>query len=146
MDEETMTAESSRNSLQQVAMTAIYDALTYRQMGMDIDVQDIVSSLCEAPYESCDYFVKAAIVLSLKHLDEAIAAFNANMKGWTFDRRNRVEQAILLLAYVHFYYIEPDVDKGVVIDIAVKQAKRFLDDKAHRFVNAVLDHTLTPAS
>ena len=142
MDDEENINTPTRNSLQDVAMHAIYDALTYRSMGLDIDVQAIVSALCEQPYEECDYFVKASLVLTLRHLDEAIAAFNAKMRGWTFDRRNRVEQAILLLAYVHFYYVEPDVDKGIVIDVAVKQAKRYLDPKDYKFVNAILDNLL----
>ena len=109
------------------------------------DVRGIVSGLCELPYEECDYFVKAAVVMAVKHFDEAVAAFNAKMRGWTFDRRNRVEQSILLLAYVHYFFVEPDVDKGVVIDIAVKQAKVFLEDKDFKFVNAILDNVLVHA-
>lgn len=141
-DEEDVLAVPSRNAMQKVALWAVYDALTYRDMGLDIDVQDIVSSLCDLPYEECDYFVKAVLVMCLRHHDEAVAAFNAKMRGWTFDRRNRVEQAILLLAYSHFYYVDPEVDKGVVIDIAVKQAKAYLDEKDYRFVNAILDNVL----
>ena len=141
-DEEDVLAVPSRNAMQKVALWAVYDALTYREMGLDIDVQDIVSSLCDLPYEECDYFVKAVLVMCLRHHDEAVAAFNAKMRGWTFDRRNRVEQAILLLAYSHFYYVDPEVDKGVVIDIAVKQAKGYLDEKDYRFVNAILDNVL----
>ena len=145
MDDEQFETEPSRNSMQKVAMSAIYSALTYREMGMDINVQDIVSSLCDAPYEECDYFIKASLVMAIKYYDEAVAAFNAKMRGWTFARRNRVEQAILLLAYVHYFYVEPEVDKGVVIDIAVKQAKLFLDYKDYKFVNAILDNVLTHA-
>ena len=141
-DEEDVLAVPSRNAMQKVALWAVYDALTYRDMGLSIDVQSIVSSLCDQPYEECDYFVKAAVVMALRHHDEAVAAFNAKMRGWTFDRRNRVEQAILLLAYSHFYFVEPEVDKGVVIDIAVKQAKLYLDEKDYRFVNAILDNVL----
>ena len=142
MDDEEEILTPSRNSMQTVAMQAIYDALTYREMGLDIDVQAIFSALCDAPYEECDYFVKAALVMALRHLDEAIAALNGKMRGWTFDRLNRVEQAILLLAYVHFHYVEPEVDKGIVIDVAVKQAKRYLDAKDYKFVNAILDNLL----
>ena len=145
MDDEQFETEPTRNSMQKVAMSAIYSALTYREMGMDINVQDIVSSLCDAPYEECDYFIKASLVMAIKHYDEAVAAFNAKMRGWTFARRNRVEQAILLLAYVHYFYVEPEVDKGVVIDIAVKQAKLFLDYKDYKFVNAILDNVLNHA-
>ena len=145
MDDEEWITEPTRNSMQKVALTAIYDALTYRNMGLDIDVRDIVSSLCEQPYEDCDYYVKASLVMAIQYYEEAVAAFNTKMKGWTFDRRNRVEQAILLLAYVHYFYVEPENDKGVVIDIAVKQAKTFLGDKEYKFVNAILDNVLIHA-
>ena len=145
MDDEEFISDTTRNSMQKVALTAIYDALTYRQMGLDVDVRGIVSSLCELPYEDCDYFVKACLVMTIKHFDEAVAAFNAKMRGWTFDRRNRVEQSILLLAYVHYFYVEPEVDKGIVIDVAVKQAKLYLDEKDFKFVNAILDNVLKHA-
>ena len=141
-EEEDVLAAPSRNAMQKVALWAVYDALTYRDMGLDIDVQHIVSSLCDQPYEECDYFVKAALVMALRHYEEAVAAFTAKMRGWTFDRLNRVEQAILLLAYSHFYYVEPEVEKGVVIDIAIKQAKTYLDEKDYKFVNAILDNVL----
>ncbi|MCR5349326.1 MAG: hypothetical protein K6E59_06965 [Bacilli bacterium] len=146
MDEKEWEEGPTRNSLQKVAMTAIYDALTYESMGLAIDAKDIVSGLCDLPYEECDYFVKAALVTYLRHKDEAIKAFNDKMRGWTFPRLDRVEQAILLLAYLHFYYIEPEVEKGVVIDVAIKQAKTFLKPGDHRFVNAILDNVLIHAA
>lgn len=142
MEDETMI-EPSRNALQKVAMSAIYDALNYQAIGLDVDVRGIVSSLCDLPYEDCDYFVKACLIMALKYQNEAIAAFNAKMRRWTFDRLNRLEQAILLLSYVHFFYVDPSVEKGVVIDIAVKLSKVYLEDKDFRFVNAILDNVLT---
>lgn len=133
---------SSRNSLQKAALTAIYDVLTCIDMKEMVDVEAIVSALLEQPYEECDYFVKAAVVLTIRDLEKITALYNAHMNRWTFDRLNRVEQAILLLSYVHFYYIEPDVSKNAVIDIAVKLSKTYLGDKDYKFVNAILDKIL----
>lgn len=140
--EEISWQEGGRNALQSAAMTAIYDELTYIQMNEPVDVEGIVSSLLETPYEECDHFVKAAAVYAIKYHDEAIEKFNSNMRKWTFDRLNRVEQAILLLAYVHFYAIEPEVSKKVVISVAIRLAKVFLENDRYKFVNAILDHTL----
>lgn len=145
MEDEEIHEEPSRNALQKVAMSAIYDALTYRNMGLDVNVEEIVSSLCDLPYEECDYFVKATLIMALKHLDTAISAYNAKMRRWTFDRLNRVEQAILLLSYVHFFYVEPGVDKGIVIDVAIKLSKEFLEGNDYKFVNAILDNVLVHA-
>lgn len=137
--------ELSRNALQKVAMTAVYDALTQQNMGYPVNVEEIVSSLMDLPYEECDYFVKAAVIFSLKHQQEIIAVFTEHMRNWTFDRLNRVEQAILLLSYVHYFYIDPEVDRAVVINIAVRLSKDYLGDKDYRFVNAILDKVLVRA-
>lgn len=137
--------ELSRNALQKVAMTAVYDALTQQNMGYPVNVEEIVSSLMDLPYEECNYFVKAAVIFSLKHQQEIIAVFTEHMRNWTFDRLNRVEQAILLLSYVHYFYIDPEVDRAVVINIAVRLSKDYLGDKDYRFVNAILDKVLVRA-
>ena len=134
--------ELTRNAAQKVAMTAIYDALTYRKMGMRVDVEEIVSSLLEKPYAECDWFVKGAVIFALKHEEEAVARYQEHMRKWLFSRLNRVEQAILLLSYVHFYFLEPEIDKAVVINIAVRLAKEYLSDKDYKFVNAILDKVL----
>lgn len=156
MDEELDLTEPSselgRNKLQKVTMEVLYAVLTYIDMGEPVDVENIISSLFEEDYKDCPFFTKAVTIMAIKKYDEIIKTFNANMRKWTFDRLNRVEQAILMLAYVHFYYVEPDVDKSVVIDVAVKLAKSYLDmgfDKVkkkekgdYQFVNAILDKTL----
>ncbi|MDO5330188.1 MAG: transcription antitermination factor NusB [Bacillota bacterium] len=136
--------DTSRNKLQRVALFAIYDALTYLDMNEAIDVEGIVSSLFNKPYEECDYFVKAALILSIKHLEEIEKVFDEVLDKWSFSRRNRVEQAIYLLAYVHYFYIDEKVDKGVVIDIALRQCKEYVNTKnnEHKRVNAVLDKVL----
>lgn len=134
--------EGSRNSLQSAAMTAIYDELTYIGMNEPVDVEGIVSSLLEEPFEECDFFVKAAAIYAIKFREEAIGKFNARMNRWTFDRLNRLEQAILLLAYVHFYAIEKDISKKVVISVAVRLAKTYLGKEDYKFVNGILDKTL----
>ena len=133
--------DSSRNQMQRIALFAIYDILTYLDMKEPVDVQSIVSGLTDVDYENADYFVKVAAVYTVKYLSDIIPVFNAHMNKWTFDRLNRVEQAILLLSYIHYFHIE-EVDKGVVIDIAVRLAKVYLDAKDYRFVNAVLDKVL----
>ncbi|MCR5491718.1 MAG: hypothetical protein K6F32_06290 [Bacilli bacterium] len=143
MDEEEIeTVKTSRNALQSVAMSAIYDFLTYLSMKEPINVEEIVSGLCGLPYEECDYFVKATLIMSIKHYGEAVELFNKNMRKWTFNRLNRVEQAILLLSYSHFLYVDPEVEKGVVINVAVKLAKSYLSDNDYKFVNAILDKVL----
>ncbi|MDY5441115.1 MAG: transcription antitermination protein NusB [Candidatus Enteromonas sp.] len=136
------TPTPSRNTLQITAMTAIYDVLTYIDMGSPIDVEGIVSSLCDVPYSECDYFVKANVLMVIKHLDEMKEAFVPFLRNWTFDRLPRVVQAILLLSYSHYYYVDPEVSKAVVIDVAVTLAKKYGREKDYKFTNGILDNVL----
>jgi len=50
-------------------------------------------------------------------------------------------QSIMLLSYAHYYHIK-DVDKGVVIDVAINLAKKYLGANDYKFVNGILENTL----
>jgi transcription termination factor NusB len=118
---------------------------TVTSLLMAIDIKAIVSGLCDCDYEDADYFVKASVIHAVKYYDEAVDAFNAHMTKWTFDRKNRLTQALLLLSYVHFFYFEEKTDKKVVIDIAVRLAKTYLEPNEYKFVNAILENVLVRA-
>ena len=111
-------------------------------MGNPVDVEAILCGLTDSPYEDVDPFLKSVAIMLIKNYAAIVDAFNANMSHWTFDRLNFVVRAILCLAYVHCCYVEPDTDRGVVINIAVKFAKTYCEAKDYRFVNAILDNTL----
>ena len=134
--------ELSRNATQRIALSAIYDILLAIDMGNPVDVESILSGLCDCPYSEVDPFLKSVCIMFLKNHSTVIEAFSANMRGWTFDRLNFIVRSILCLAYVHYCYVEPDTDRGVVINIAVKFAKAYCEEKDYKFVNAILDHTL----
>lgn len=138
-----MTKELTRNQLQEKSLFALYAILTYADMKEEVNIEELVSGISETSYAEADPYLKKIVIASLKHLDEIIAVLNAHMNKWTFDRLNRVEQALLLLSYSHYFYVEDTVDKGVVIDVAVKLAKTYLDAKDYKFVNAILDKVLT---
>lgn len=123
-------------------MQVLYAVLTYLDMKEEVDLPSIVSGILSTDYPSCDFYVKSIAVASLKHLNEIIPEYNQHMNHWTFARLNRTEQALLLLSYTHFYYVEPAVDKSVVIDVAVKLAKLYLEPQDYKFVNAILDKVL----
>ncbi|MCR5079198.1 MAG: hypothetical protein K6B65_04720 [Bacilli bacterium] len=142
LSSQEMASTLSRNETQEVAMTAIYDVLHYIDMKLSVDVEGILSSLCDCPYEDVDPFIKSTVIMTVKHYGLAVNIFNAHMRSWTFDRLVRIERAILLLAFSHFFYVEEDVDKRVVINIAVKLAKKYCEANDYKFVNAILDNIL----
>lgn len=45
------------------------------------------------------------------------------------------------MSYTHFKYIET-IDKAIVIDVAVKLAKEYIEEKQAKFINAILDEVL----
>ncbi len=132
----------TRNQAQTKALEVIYIILTYQKANLVVDVGKIISSTLSTPIEDADYFVKACAVGTIKYYQEIKDRVEPALKDWSWDRINRVAQAIFILAIVHKKYIDPEVDNAVIIDIAVKQAKAYLDDNDYKYINAVLNEVL----
>jgi hypothetical protein len=60
-----------------------------------VDVESIVSGVYDPPMPNA-IFHQSDRDFGLKNLNPIIAVYNAHMNKWTFDRLNRVEQALLL--------------------------------------------------
>lgn len=136
-----MTHELSRNQSHEVAMSLIYAALTYTALKEPVDVEALVEDYFGVRYDEADLFVKTILIKVIKHYEIAVSHLEPHMVNWKFSRLNRVAQAILLLAYAHFHYIK-DADKNVIIDVAVRLSKKFLQDDEYKFINAILDKVL----
>lgn len=136
-----MKPSLTRNQSHEVAMSLIYAALTYTALKEPVDVEQLIEDYFEMPYDEADLFVKTILIKVLKHFDTAVSHLEPHMVNWKFSRLNRVAQSILLLAYVHHHYVQ-DADKNVVIDVAVRLAKKFLHDDEYKFINAILDKVL----
>lgn len=130
----------SRNEEHELIMTCIYDALLYSNMDKEFSIEEIMCSVFEVEYDEISFFVKEMVIKSLSHINEIKAIYQANMPKWSFDRLNLVEQAILLMSYTH-KQIEKS-DKSIIINIAVKLAKKYLDKDDYKFVNGILDKVL----
>lgn len=130
----------SRNEEHELIMTCIYDALLYSNMDKEFSVEEIMCSVFEVEYDEISFFAKEMVIKSLSHINEIKTIYQANMPKWNFDRLNLVEQAILVMSYTH-KQIE-NSDKGIIINVAVKLAKKFLDKDDYKFVNGILDRVL----
>ena len=139
-----MEFELSRNKEQEKILGILYQALVLIDLKQELDVKQLLMDAYDCDFEDVPLFSQQILVYSLKNLDKITKAFQANMINWTFNRINKLEQALLILSYSHFYYVK-DVDKKVVIDVAVKLAKKYLDSTDYKFVNAILDKTLKNA-
>jgi transcription termination factor NusB len=133
--------EMSRNKIREITAIIIYNALTYINMNLEFDVEKLVSNHLDRPYDSIDLFIKEMVVKSLLNKDLIITELQVHLPNWKFDRTNRLAQAILIQAVAHYRYVEK-VDKRIVIDNAVRLAKKYLDEGDYKLINAVLDATL----
>lgn len=132
--------ELTRNKEQELVMFCIYDALIYAGMNEEFSLEDTMSSVFAMDFEDISYYSKAIVIKTLSHINEIKQIFQEKMPKWSFDRLNVVEQSILLMSYTHFH--EEKVDKKIVIDIAIRLAKKYLDADDYKFVNAILDNIL----
>ena len=135
--------EINRNQQHYIIMTVIYDELNDYVSGNQTfrDARDLTSELCEQPYDEVDDYIKSSIAFSLQKYGEIVKAFQPYLKNWTWDRLPLLTQAILMMSYSHFYYVEK-VDKKIVINIAVDLAKKYIEEKQASFINAILDGVL----
>lgn len=132
----------TRGKAEEISLFAIYDLLIYNEMGEAADLESIVSGLADRPYEDVDVYIKRMLIAFLKHSQEIVDRYQAKMTKWKFSRLNKVEQAILFLAYCHFYFDTEEVAKAVVINFSVSFAKKYLGPEDYKFVNGVLDKVL----
>ena len=130
----------SRNQEHELVMICIYDALIYSEMDEVFSLEDIMEGVYMTTYDEIPYFSKEIVIKSLKDVNEIKAVFQANMPKWRFDRLNALERAILLMSYTNAKVEQ--TEKRVVIDVAVRLAKKYLDKDDYKFVNAVLDKVI----
>ena len=131
----------TRNQTHYVIMTAIYNelaAFNYGDQNSVREIKDILSGLCEEDFDNIDSYIKDTVLISLKKYGEIVRAYLPYLRNWKWERLPLLTQAILLMSYTHFYFVEK-VDEKVVINIAVDLAKKYIDDKQAKFINAILD-------
>ena len=130
----------SRNQEHELIMTCIYDALIYAHMSEEFSVEEIMESVFEVDYDEIYFFCKEMVIKSLAHINEIKQTFQDKMPKWNFDRLNLVEQAILIMSYTH--KTTQNEDKKIIINVAVKLAKKYLEKDDYKFVNGILDKVL----
>ena len=134
----------SRNQEHFIIMTVIYDELADFTAGKNQpfrDVNEIISEITETPLQDHSNYVQNTIANVLNHYGEIVNAFIPHLNNWKWERLPLLTQSVLLMSYAHFYYVEK-VDKRIVINIAVELAKKYIEEKQAKFINAILDEVL----
>ena len=83
-----------------------------------------------------DYIVRA-VDGTVEHISDIDKIISENLKGWTIERLNKVDLAILRLAVYEMLYDDEPPD-GIVINEAVEIAKKYSSDQAPGFINGIL--------
>ncbi len=73
----------------------------------------------------------------LAHIDEIDQAIEDTSVGWTVDRMNRTDLAVLRLGVYELLYDE-SIPSGVAINEAVLLARKFGGEDSYSFVNGIL--------
>ena len=134
--------EISRNQQHYIIMTVIYNELTdftFGEQKINRDAKELIASLCECDIKDVGSYIVDSVLVSLQKYGEIKNAYLPYLVNWKWERLPLLTQAILLMSYTHFYFIEK-VDKKVVINVAVNLAKKYIDEKQAKFINGILDN------
>lgn len=131
----------TRNQQHFIIMTVIYNELTDFTFGegkLTRKAEELISSLCECDIKNVDPFIVDNVMLSLQKYGEIKNAYLPYLKNWKWERLPLLTQSILLMSYTHYKFMGP-IDKNIVVNVAVELAKKYIDDKQAKFINAILD-------
>lgn len=132
----------TRNDAREKTLDAIYSCLIQEQAHLDYDPEEIIKNIFHAEkFEDIDMFGQEVFVQALKNRDEIVSLIQPNLNRWTFSRLNLTAQAILLEAVSECKYAQL-TPKAIACNCAVNLAKRYLDAKDYKYINAVLDKVL----
>lgn len=132
---------NSRNKSQEMALQLMYSFLIDQDLNIPIDFEKAVSEMEKKPYEECDIFLKEILIKSLQHENDIVGYCEEFLTKWKFKRLNYCSQAILILSIANYEYIR-DSDKAVIINVAIKLAKKYCEENDYKYINAVLDKCL----
>ena len=131
----------TRNQQQEIGLAIIYSALSYVNADVVFDVEELIETISGIPIDEVPIFLKELTIKTLINIDKIINEITPKLVKWKFHRLNRVIQAILLMSYTHYFYIG-NVDKRIVINVAIKLTKRYVVGDEYKFVNVILDEVL----
>ena len=133
---------TSRNQSHYIIMTVIYNELidfNFSESKYERNAIEMINDMYQEKGEEVDPYAINVVVNALQNYGEIVSAFTPYLNKWKWERLPLLTQSILLMSYSHFYFVEKDVDKAVIIDVAVNLAKRYIDDKQAKFINGILD-------
>ncbi len=136
-----MSENLSRNKIQEQAMQLMYSFLIAQSLNKEIDFKKSIEEVTGVSYDDADYFLKILLVKALKYEKETIEYVSTYLNNWKFERLNFCIQSILILSVTNYKYLDI-MDKAVIVNVAIKLAKKYGEANDYKFVNAILDKCL----
>jgi len=125
---------ATRHQAREVVTTILY-AMDVGNEGIDKFIDELLEDR-KIRNKQKDFALSLynGVVENMEKIDEVI---KKNLFDWSFEKIGKVERAILRLGVYELMFT--DTDKAVIINEALESVKRLSDEKASKFINAVLD-------
>ena len=129
---ENQPQQLTRHDMREIALRCVYQHLL-----LGTDIRKCVFDAMRGN-NNIDGYLYALTIGTIEHEQEYIDIISKYLrKDWSFDRLSVLEQAILLVSLQEI--LQNDIPKPVVINEAIKLAKKYCDDDSYKLINGVLD-------
>ena len=82
-------------------------------------------------------FVKKILNNFADHYDDINTQISEKLKGYTIERLNKIDLALLILAVIELKYVKENPTE-VVVNEVIELAKKYSTEKSPKFINGVL--------
>lgn len=124
----------NRSELREIIMKVIYQVYIMKNTDIEYDIEELIKEQLEVRNEFVDSVVKGIIDKEEKIRNLA----NKYLEGWTIERLNKVDQAILSIGIYELIYT--DTPSIVSINEAIELSKKYSDTDVVKMINGVLDN------
>ena len=123
----------NRSELREVIMKVLYQVFLFQESKLEYNLDDLIHEQLEVE----NTFVDDCVHGVLDNQDNLRKMANDSLQGWSLDRLNKVDQAILLLGI--YELIHTDTPSVVCINEAIELSKKYSDEAVTKMINGVLD-------
>ena len=123
----------NRSELREVIMKVLYQVFLFQESKLEYNLDDLIHEQLEVE----NTFVDDCVHGVLDNQEDLRKMANDSLQGWSLDRLNKVDQAILLLGI--YELIHTDTPSVVCINEAIELSKKYSDEAVTKMINGVLD-------
>lgn len=123
----------NRSELREVIMKVLYQVFLFQESKLEYNLDDLIHEQLEVE----NTFVDDCVHGVLDNQENLRKMANDSLQGWSLNRLNKVDQAILLLGI--YELIHTDTPSVVCINEAIELSKKYSDEAVTKMINGVLD-------